>query len=134
MNIAALAVSLLALIASATAVLYTRRQAIAAERALALEEQAAARYRAPWVLSHVKGDTYALTNDGDEPVVDVEITPPPNSAVRGGLNHDRIGPGSSESFLVAPSMSSPHRDVVITWRRAAGGAVHEWKAPLPAKP
>ncbi len=131
MNIAALALSLLALPTSAAAVLYTRRQAIAAERALAIEEQVAARYRAPWVLSHLKGDTYALTNDGDEPAVDVEITPPPESAVRGALNHDRIGPGSSESFLIALSSA---RDVVVTWRRVAGGEVHEWKTPLPAKP
>lgn len=132
MEIAALMLSVASIMIAGAAVVYTRRQAVAAERVLALEEAAAARYRPPWTLTWVKGDTFALTNDGYESVFDVNLTPPPHSAARGALHHDEIDPGSSETFLVAMTQASPHRNLTVVWRRQPDGEAHSWKSPLPA--
>lgn len=135
MEIVAFIVSVLALATAGASVVYTRRQAVVAEKALSLAEQEAARYPAPWSLRWVKGDTYGLTNGGDQPVYDVELELPPNSVTRGEIRRvDRLSAGSTHTFLVGLTMGSPHRDVTVTWARTSGGERHDWTGPLPAKP
>ncbi|NCT90147.1 hypothetical protein GXB85_04160 [Cellulomonas sp. APG4] len=135
MDLAALIIAGLALLTAALSAVYTKRQADAAEEALALARQEAARYPAPWNLVWVKGDTYGLVNGGDETVYDVTIEFPPHTFTRGDVDSvDRLSAGSTHTFLAAMSSATPHRNVTVSWsRQSDSDERHDWTAPLPAK-
>lgn len=153
-SVVAAVVALIALGVAATAAGYTRgqrdaseRQADAAEaqvevmrRQLVVMESQGSGHRAhevpyvpPWSLSHVRGDMYSLTNGGTEVAFDVQVTPPPHSAMRGTLEQAEVGPRSSMSFMAALTLASPHSMVKVTWSRSPGGPTLEWETILPAK-
>ncbi|GAA1992576.1 hypothetical protein GCM10009718_32850 [Isoptericola halotolerans] len=131
MDVAAFVVSVVALGVAAFALRYAHVEADAARRSVELQEEAAARYRAPWALRLLADESYELVNDGDESVFDVEITPPARAVVHGQRTVDRLAPGSSMSFFVATSLATDGRVISATWSRRPGGDTHEWQRQLP---
>jgi hypothetical protein len=137
MAVAAFAISILALLVSGVAALYTRRQTLAAERSATADERAAAiaeaeaaRYVPPWTLSVQGKDRRVLRNGGEEPAFDVVLDLTDFEIVDGKLDHDRIDARSAVSFFaIFPTDES---DLVrVTWSRSHGGERLSWSHPVP---
>ena len=88
-------------------------------------------YVPPWTLQHLKGDTYVLTNGGSDVEYDIHIQVPSHSIVRGALEYPSIGPRASVSFLVGISMSTPNRNVTVSWARKPDGEQLRCEPVLP---
>lgn len=131
MDVAALVVSLLALVIAVAAVWYTRKQARTAQRELEINEERHARYAAPWRVEVFAAHALSLVNAGDEPAFDVEIEFPTPSEVRGYAGRiPRMSPGSAEAFTVKLSRGSGLY-MTVTWSRQPGGERHDWTVPVP---
>lgn len=109
------------------------RSADASERALALQEAEATKYRVPWVLAHESGDMYRLVNDGDEPCEEVHIMSDDSLPLRGEHVPKVIGPREAASFFALPSMATTDRTITVTWQRPGSADMLTWRNPLPAK-
>lgn len=109
------------------------RSADASERALALQEAEATKYRVPWVLAHETGDRYRLVNDGDEPCEEVHVTSHDGLTLRGDSVPDVIGSREAASFHALASMATKDRTITVTWQRPGSTEVLTWRNPLPAK-
>ncbi len=131
MNVAALVISIVAIMVSATAVWYTRKQSRAAQRQLEINEEIHARYPSPWRLDVFASHAMSLVNDGAEPVFEVEIEFPTHSEVSGYTGRiPRMSPGSAEAFVVQLSRGSGLY-MTVTWSRQPGGERHDWTVPVP---
>ncbi|QAY70002.1 hypothetical protein [Xylanimonas protaetiae] len=140
MAAAAFIISVLALGVAAWALLYSHRQAVAAERsadaderAVALAEAQAERYAPPWALQWENGDAYVLTNESDEAAHDVRIDLADLQLLRGELEHAQIGPRSGMKLIVVRTWGTDDT-ATVTWSRTPGGPRLEWSHPFPRKP
>jgi len=134
MDNAAFVVSLVAVVFAVAAVVYTRRQTLANERATAILEAQEARYRAPWRLERRQRGSLNLINDGDEPVYGIEIEPPPNGRLiveDGSL--DVLTSGSAIAITAVLAWGGG-TSITVTWSRSPGGERHEWSMPVPPTP
>lgn len=115
------------------------RQATAAETSAAsavrqteLAEQAATRYAPPWRLAWDTGDTYRLSNDGDEPAYGVKVAGKSILRRRFG-KHATVDAHSAVLFLAA---DMDDRDITVTWHRHPDldDPPRQWTCPLPRRP
>lgn len=87
-----------------------------------------------WSLRHHSGDSYILTNEGDEPANSVEIHTDeslPHEVISG---QETLAPGEAIHFMAAPSMATRDSTVTVTWVTADEGEPAQWRFPLPARP
>lgn len=142
MTIAAFVVSIVAVVVAALAGWWAKvsaaaavRSADAAEAALALEQERAAKYTAPWRLSWLKGDTYALLNDGDENVYGVEVDPGGLPWIKGEREHDVIHARAPITFMTTRGFTGGSDVITVTWHRTPdlSDDPHTWRHPLPLK-
>lgn len=137
----------IALGVSIASMLFSKRQADAAVEAnrisaaelevskqqLALARESALPYVAPWRLSWVKGDTYALTNGGSDVEMDVHIEPPEHSFAMSDMDFDEIEPMSSATFMVAITSECQNREATVHWRHGDDAAPLSWTGLLPSR-
>lgn len=152
LSIIGAAVSGLSIGVSALAAMFAWKQANAAEEAnrislaslevskqqLELEREAngkspIAEYVPPWMLSRVRGSTFALTNGGTDDEYDVHVEPPAYSAVGATMDFEKIGAKSSVTFLVMLTEASPNRIVTVTWRHRDETDRRSWTGVLPTR-
>lgn len=137
MIVAAFVVSVVAVVVAALAGWWAKVSADAAEAALALERERAAKYAPPWRLSWLKGDTYELLNDGDENAygVEVDLGDLPWVKGKGEPQHDVIHARAPITFMTTRSFTGGSDVVTVTWHRAAdlSDEPHTWRHPLPLK-
>lgn len=114
-----------------------RRQLVLAEQELELGSSRGTvlPYVPPWMVNWEKGDTYSIVNGGYETEYDVNVKLPPNSAVSPGVEFqiDSLDPRSSQPFMFAASLATPHREILISWSREPGGERREWRGQIPRK-
>lgn len=118
----------------------SRRQADAAEDQLSImrEERDAAEAAQealdarPWHLTHYKGDTYRLTNDGSSVAYDVHVDGDPWRQWIEAPGESKIGPGESATFM-AVMHAGISRRMTFRWATQPGGPVREMSELLPQK-
>ncbi|MFD6140557.1 hypothetical protein [Promicromonospora sp. NPDC060271] len=140
MAVASFVISVLAFLAAGTALWYSHRQAVAAERSadadqrsVALAEAEAAKYAPPWSVRSEGRDALLLANDSDEPAHDVTIDLG-DISVHGDLAYSRIGPGSAIRLFTFRSFGTQTDTITVKWRRQPDAPELDWEYPLPANP
>lgn len=78
---------------------------------------------APWLVTHLRGDRYHLTNGSPATTYDVVLETPGGTPWR----WDRVGPADPTPFRSAPRAPG----VVVRWRWSPEGPRHEWTGQLP---
>ena len=77
-------------------------------------------YVPPWRIDWYRGSTFTITNGGSATERDVRIIPPDNCAVASGLEFGEIGPMSSRTFMIVPTMATESREMTVTWMHDGG--------------
>ena len=118
----------------------SKKAADAAERlAQATEDLAevartdAERKRPPWRIEHQDGDMYALINDSDDRMRNVNMRPLEGEEDFSDYFPTDIDGRSQRSFSYCNTlMTSPNRPVCVTWAWP-DGAEGQWDGEIPAK-
>lgn len=157
-DLAALVVSLVALVGAGAGFLVSRRDRRAdredadraaaesaaradraeeiARRAVQAQEQMAAAQpvRQPWTLEHFEGDTYVLTCAASTAAYAVHLDLGQLGGVFGEvLDRDVMEPGEVLHFMTAVTMDVSDTTVTVSWAEQQGAAHRRtWKRPLPA--
>lgn len=90
--------------------------------------------RVRWELVHHAGDTYRLTNIGDAPAADVDLSAHDTLGVGHFIGGPDLGPGEALTFMAAPDMATRDSTITVEWGDPSGGHRQRWRYPLPAGP
>ncbi|MBW1639562.1 hypothetical protein G3H63_10840 [Microbacterium resistens] len=92
--------------------------------------------RVRWSLRHFNGDTYILTNDGNQVACDVRVTADPTLMTPGELPEPQdMRPNDSVTFMAAATLGTRDKTITVTWRGGADDADEDvWRYPLPPRP
>lgn len=90
--------------------------------------------RVRWSLTHFKGDTYKLENEGNASAFAIALEG--HRSLRGP--QDIVGgpdlePGEALTFMAARSMATSDAIVTVHWR-SEDGVKQTWRYPLPPRP
>jgi len=88
-------------------------------------------YVAPWVLSAAGQHAFLLSNGGDEPAFDVNLSFDVEPARAAPVHLDRIDPRASVKVMVLRAFGASPDTLTVSWRRTEGGQVEEWSTALP---
>jgi hypothetical protein len=87
-----------------------------------------------WSLRHHSGDSYILTNEGDEPANSVEIHTDESLWHEVISGQETLAPGEAIHFMAAPSLATRDSTVTVTWVEPGETEPAHWRYPLPARP
>lgn len=95
-------------------------------------EKIESKYSNPWKVRHFKGDTYALRNDSDEEVLNVEFVT--DDPIYGDAVHKypQLQPGDEVSFRYASAMGAGRR-IAVQWTRPSESEPRVWNGLVPAR-
>lgn len=107
------------------------RRAVEAQEAMANAQPV----RQPWTLEYVEGDTYALTNAANATAYAVHLDLGQLGGAFGEvLDRDAMEPGEVLLFRTALTMDVSDSTVTASWTEQEGGSERRtWKRPLPAQ-
>jgi len=113
------------------------RAADAADRQATLAEAQATKYVPPWEMRWNQGDTFLLTNAGDDPEYDVKVELSEDLlTISQDFEPQDIDPHSSVKFWAMRHMGSRDDTVTVTWHHNEDRSDDRksWRHPLPPKP
>lgn len=109
------------------------RLAQATEDLAEVARKAAERKRPPWRIEYQDGDKYALINDSDDRMSEVNMLPLEDNEDFSEYFPTDIDGRSQQSFSYCNTlMTSPNRPVRVTWTWPDGAEGH-WDGEIPAK-
>lgn len=86
-----------------------------------------------WNLAHHSGDTFILTNIGNETARSVRVSAHETMIMRPPDEQD-LEPGEAQTFLAAMSLATKDSTIRVEWVEGDDGERQTWKYPLPPRP
>lgn len=92
--------------------------------------------RVAWSLTHFQGDKYMLTNVGEAPAFNVQISAHESLMKMGPWTlEERVGPGEAITFMALRTMGTSDSTITVEWSDdPEDDERHSWRYPLPPRP